>query len=55
MIDELELAETVRGAGDLKFALDVSIVAEVQSIVDSLVEPSENVLQNSNKLLQRLA
>ena len=54
-IDELELAETARGAGDLKFALDGSIVAEVQSIVDSLVESSENVLRDSNKFLQRLA
>ena len=50
-IDELELAETTRGAGDLKFAFDSSIVAEVKSIMDSLVEPSENVLRNSNKFL----
>ena len=50
-----ELAETTRGAGDLEFAPDASIFVEVQAIVDSLVESSENVLRNSNKFIQRLA
>ena len=55
MIDELELAETTRGAGDLKSALDDSIIVQVKAIVGSVVKQNENFLRNSNKLLRKLA